>query len=335
MKKFLLATTALVGFAGAAAAEVKVGLTAEFGVSNRDGSGTQFHQGYNVKFSGSAETDGGLAFGASTRLDMDATSEENQDPKGDAGTVYISGAFGKLTMGDTDGGFDWAMAEHSFITNLTDEISTHAGFDTHSGFDGKQDDQVLRYEYKMGDLALAASYEQANNGDTTDLSDSMGLGVKYKMAMGTTSVALGLGYQTGSNGSNAANVAAVAYNATTGAAATSAVVASTDGSVVGASVTASMENGLTLGLSYASYSFDSTDVTGTASTAVDYTTTGIAVAYTTGAMTVAANWGQKDLDTGTDLDGWGAGVNYDLGGGAVVQAGMYEDGYSVGLGMSF
>jgi outer membrane protein OmpU len=314
MKKFLLATTALVGFAGAAAAEVKVGLTAEFGVSNRDGSGTQFHQGYNVKFSGSAETDGGLAFGASTRLDMDATSEENQDPKGDAGTVYISGAFGKLTMGDTDGGFDWAMAEHSFITNLTDEISTHAGFDTHSGFDGKQDDQVLRYEYKMGDLALAASYEQANNGDTTDLSDSMGLGVKYKMAMGTTSVALGLGYQTGSNG---------------------ALTTSTDGSVVGGSVTASMENGLTLGLSYASYSFDSTDVSGTASTAVDFTTTGIAVAYTTGAMTVAANWGQKDLKTGTDLDGWGAGVNYDLGGGAVVQAGMYEDGYSVGLGMSF
>jgi outer membrane protein OmpU len=314
MKKFLLATTALVGFAGAAAADVKVGLTAEFGVSNRDGSGTQFHQGYNVKFSGSAETDGGLAFGASTRLDMDATSEENQTPAGDAGTVYISGAFGKLTMGDTDGGFDWAMAEHSFITNLTDEISTHAGFDSHAGFDGKQDDQVLRYEYKMGDLAVAASYEQANNGDTTDLSDSMGLGVKYKMAMGTTSVALGLGYQTGTNGT-----------ATT----------STDGSVVGGSVTASMENGLTLGLSYASYSFDSTDVSGATSTAEDYTTTGIAVAYTAGAMTVAANWGQKDMDTSADEDGWGAGVNYDLGGGAVVQAGMYEDGYSVGLGMSF
>ena len=314
MKKFLLATTALVGFAGAAAAEVKVGLTAEFGVSNRDGSGTQFHQGYNVKFSGSAETDGGLAFGASTRLDMDATSEENQNPLGDAGTVFISGAFGKLTMGDTDGGFDWAMAEHSFITNLTDEISTHAGFDTHSGFDGKQDDQVLRYEYTMGDMSLAASYEQANNGDTTDLSDSMGLGVKYKMAMGTTSVALGLGYQTGTNGT-----------ATT----------STDGSVVGGSVTASMENGLTLGLSYASYSFDSTDVSGVASTAEDYTTTGIALAYTSGAMTVAANFGQRDNETSADVDGWGAGVNYDLGGGAVVQAGMYEDGYSLGLGMSF
>ena len=314
MKKFLLATTALVGFAGAAAAEVKVGLTAEFGVSNRDGSGTQFHQGYNVKFSGSAETDGGLAFGASTRLDMDATSEENQNPAGDAGTVFVSGAFGKLTMGDTDGGFDWAMAEHSFITNLTDEISTHAGFDTHSGFDGKQDDQVLRYEYKMGDLAVAASYEQANNGDTTDLSDSMGLGVKYKMAMGTTSVALGLGYQSGSNGS-----------ATT----------STDGSVVCGSVTASMDNGLTLGLSYASYSFDSTDVSGVASTAEDYTTTGIALAYTSGAMTVAANFGQRDNETSADVDGWGAGVNYDLGGGAVVQAGMYEDGYSLGLGMSF
>ena len=314
MKKFLLATTALVGFAGAAAADVKVGLTAEFGVSNRDGAGTQFHQGYNVKFSGSAETDGGLAFGASTRLDMDATSEENQDPKGDAGTVFVSGAFGKLTMGDTDGGFDWAVAEHSFITNLTDEISTHAGFDTHSGFDGKQDDQVLRYEYKMGDLAVAASYEQANNGDTTDLSDSMGLGVKYKMAMGTTSVALGLGYQSGSNGSAAT---------------------STDGSVVGGSVTASMDNGLTLGLSYASYSFDSTDVSGNASTAEDYTTTGIALAYTSGAMTVAANFGQRDNETSADVDGWGAGVNYDLGGGAVVQAGMYEDGYSLGLGMSF
>ena len=59
------------------------------------------------------------------------------------------------------------------------------------------------------------------------------------------------------------------------------------------------------------------------------------MAYTSGAMTVAANWGQKDYDTSADADGWGAGVNYDLGGGAVVQAGVYEDGYSVGLGMSF
>jgi len=321
MKKFLLATTALVGFAGAAAAEVKVGLTAEFGVSNRDGAGTQFHQGYNVKFSGSAETDGGLAFGASTRLDMDGTSEENQNPAGDAGTVFISGAFGKLTMGDTDGGFDWAVAEHSFITNLTDEISTHAGFDTHSGFDGQQDDQVLRYEYKMGDMAMAVSYEQAANGVSSDNADSMGLGVKYNMAMGTTSVALGVGYQTGSR----AQIDAAGEDTD-----------QVKGNVIGTSITASMESGLTLGLSYASYNFDDTDVIGEDSLLEDYTSTGIAVSYTTGAMTLAANWGQKDYETSSNnTDGWGAGVNYDLGGGAVVQAGMYEDGYSLGLGMSF
>ncbi len=139
--------------------------------------------------------------------------------------------------------------------------------------------------------------------------------------MGTTSVALGLGYQTGSRDQ------------------IDSAGDETDqvkGNVIGASVTASMESGLTLGLSYASYSFDDTDVAGGDSLLEDYTTTGVAVSYTTGAMTLAANYGQKSYETSSnDADGWGAGVNYDLGGGAVVQAGMYEDGYSLGLGMSF
>ncbi len=66
MKKILLATTALVGFAGAAAAEITMSGYAEMGIAGGDGPGieTQFHQDWQINFDLVGETDGGLSFGA-------------------------------------------------------------------------------------------------------------------------------------------------------------------------------------------------------------------------------------------------------------------------------
>lgn len=108
MKKILLATTMLIGTAGFAAAEVTVSGSARMGITDTNAPGDagkpQFSNRVRVNFSMSGETENGLSFGASVRADQ--ASDANAT--GNSGSVFISGAFGKLSMGDVDGG-DKAM----------------------------------------------------------------------------------------------------------------------------------------------------------------------------------------------------------------------------------
>ena len=91
MKQVLLATTALVLVAGAAAADVTVTGTARMGlvhnyVTDTDGSGvidaadgveTAFSSRFRVIFTASGETDTGLSFGASVRNDQSGVGNTN------------------------------------------------------------------------------------------------------------------------------------------------------------------------------------------------------------------------------------------------------------------
>ncbi|PWE48910.1 porin [Thioclava sp. NG1] len=97
MKKVLFATTALVFSAGIAAAEVSVGGDGRMGVVY-NGSDWNFSSRVRVSFTASGTTDGGLEFGGSIRAD-----NAGGGAAGTAGSVYISGAFGKLSMGDVVG----------------------------------------------------------------------------------------------------------------------------------------------------------------------------------------------------------------------------------------
>ena len=191
MKKILLATTMLAGTVGFAAAEVTITGSAEMGIvggSRWAGSTTQFWQDVNVTFSMSGETDGGLSFGTSIDLDEATNGFGDND---DGTSVYISGAFGKLTLGDTDGGFDWALTETGMGTSITDDHTTHSGYNGNSGIDGWYDGQILRYEYSAGDFAAAASVEMDDDANPDD--PIVGLGMKYTMS----GVNLGVGYQSG------------------------------------------------------------------------------------------------------------------------------------------
>ncbi|MDD7969550.1 porin [Roseinatronobacter alkalisoli] len=111
MKKLLLASTALVMTAGAAAAQVNMtgsarmgiiydNLTVNDGVTNN--AKLQFTSRIRVAFSMSGETDSGLAFGASIRGDQFGVGNAGNSTM-TGGTVYISGEFGKLTFGDVAG----------------------------------------------------------------------------------------------------------------------------------------------------------------------------------------------------------------------------------------
>ncbi|MEI2688029.1 MAG: porin [Cypionkella sp.] len=105
MKKILLATTILAASTGFASAEVALSGSAYMGLLNDFGAGddTIFISRARVEFTLSGETDGGLAFGASFRADNARNGFGLSANNGTAGSVYISGAFGKLSMGDVDG----------------------------------------------------------------------------------------------------------------------------------------------------------------------------------------------------------------------------------------
>ena len=327
MKKILLATTMLAGTAGFAAAEVALSGSAEMGIwSDKDGD-VQFWQDVEVKFTMSGTTDGGLEFGAVIDLDEGNVAIDSGDcalicSNDDSGTtVYISGAFGKLTMGDTDGALDWAVQDSGSLTSIADDHTTHNFYFAANGFDGAGDGQVARYENTFGAFGVAISAEQADEGRGLAASgdDIWGLGLKYTADLGGTAVNLGLGYQSGHG-----------TNPITG-------TVNANGDVIGLSVGAELAGGFSATLGYLSYDYDLAAET-------DWNHVGLGLTYTTGALSLHANAGKFDPDVGASDTTYGVAVNYDLGGGAVVQAGWGsdvsaaagdQDQWSIGLGMSF
>jgi outer membrane protein OmpU len=196
MKKILLATTMLAGTAGFAAAEVAISGYAEMGIYSGVAGDVEFWQDVDVTFSMSGTTDGGLEFGASVDLDETTPLPGLDDSTDDQGySVYISGTFGKLTLGDTDGAMDWALADmDNGMTSIADDHSTHVAWFGGNDLDGFGDGQILRYENTFGAFGFAVSLEQGDEG-VGAVDDTYGLGVKYTANLGGTDVNLGLAYQ--------------------------------------------------------------------------------------------------------------------------------------------
>lgn len=340
MKKVLFATTALVAFAGVAAADVTVTGSAEMGiagaslnnVNTNNGANTYrdttvFFQSVDVRFSMSGTADNGLSFGAI--IDLDDLVDTGADPVDVAGdfadfTVFIRGDFGTLTMGDTDGALDWAMQEVNFGSpgSIADNETAHAGYNGNSGLDGflDFDGQVLRYDYTIGDFGFAVSAEK---GDGLDESDDVlfGLGFRYGFDFGGGSAGIGLGYQTIED----ANLAAGDQG--------------TD--VLGLSLSVQLDSGFS-----AAFNYSDIDGTGTLA-ARDGEHMAIGASYTFDAITVHVNYGEYDWAVGSgvaDSDGYGLAASYDLGGGLTAHLGYgrssidglpsYSD-FSLGLAMSF
>ena len=315
MKKVLFATTALIATAGFANADVSLSGSAEMGLVGGDAAGavTQFHQDIEVTFSLSGETDNGLSFGASIQLD-EAAWTSTADDGGTA--VFISGAMGTLTLGDTDGGFDWAMAEvPTGSGSIADNETSHSGWNGNAGLDGTHDGQVLRYNHTLGGVGFAVSVELDDTSGATQGDAIIGLGVKYSLG----DVGIGFGYQTGQD---------------TGAAPRG------DITVAGLSLAYSMGN-VSMGANFSQKDL-STD-------ADEETHMAVGVSYAMDALTLGVNYGQYDnagYVAGADRAGYGFSAGYDLGGGAKALFGYEttskhetnasEDStWSLGLSMSF
>jgi len=109
MKKLLIASTALVASAGFAAADISLSGSANMGVtydSSRAANQTRLQYEIDFGIAGSGTTDGGLTFGASVDLDAqinNATGNPTAPANGiDDPEIFVSGAFGTLTVGNVD-----------------------------------------------------------------------------------------------------------------------------------------------------------------------------------------------------------------------------------------
>ena len=214
MKKVLFATTALVGFAGAAAADIEgsgpnmidfVG-SAEMGFKYRnvDGAASNtfgdstvgFHSDLDMDINMSGSTGSGLNFGAS--IDLDEVASGLPDDTGPI-AVFISGDFGTLTMGDTDGAFDKALSE--IAAGGIDDEAEGDFWTGNSGLDGIYDGQVLRYDYafSVATISLSAEIDDFGFGGTAPANTGdpvLGIGLAASSDFGGVNLGIGLGYQT-------------------------------------------------------------------------------------------------------------------------------------------
>ena len=373
MKNVLFASTALVALAGAAAADVTVSGNAEMGIFGRDADGgasgdgvdTQFATDIDVTFTMTGETDNGLSFGASIDIDEGgsgaAAVANDQDDGGIA--VFLSGAFGTVTLGDTDGALDWALTEVAFNSgSLRDDETEHAGYNGNAGLDGAGlgDGQILRYDYTVGDFGFAVSVEQLDAAGTPDDAansiegETLGIGFRYSGEFAGIDLGFGLGYQNHNGdggvdadaigaslnstfGSITAGISYLALDDDTNSLTTKGGTGSYDHVGVGVGYT---EGAISASLNYGIYDFDD----GTDSSDLDYDHVGVGIGYSSGAISASANYGHYDYDDGDEAEGFGLSAAYDLGGGASVQFGYGDsefrddtnrETFSLGVRMNF
>ena len=339
MKKVLFATTALVASAGVAAADdnlnISIGGSAEMGIVGGSDQETQFHNDVDISFGLAAETGTGLSFGAVVDLDEAGNLGRALDNQGTS--VFISGDFGTLTLGDTDGAVDFVMPDASTAGNpgsIDDSEPVHGGYlgayldgltvdlnadgDSLDAGEYNGDNQVLRYNISFGDFTVAVSHEQEADDATgvvaaTSGDGSTAIGVQYSGSFGAADVTAGLGY----------------------------MVIDTDGTTpgsqvehLGVSVLVELASGFSAVVGYSDIQ-DLNLATGVAVGAEDDHTF-VGVGYSTGAISVHANYGEFD----SGGEGYGLAASYDLGGGASVHAAYGDtDGgastWSLGVAMGF
>lgn len=187
MKKLLLASTALVASAGIAAADVTLSGDGRMGITYMENAPQElaFTSRARVTFTLSGQTDAGLAFGGSFRADNAGNAAG-----GTAGSVFISGDFGRITMGDTNGAAQFVVGNIDGVglTGLGD-----LNDNTYLGNPGGQR-PIARYDINVSGFTFAASH--TNPGSAA--ADVFALGVGYSTDM----FSVGLGYEKVSGGAD-------------------------------------------------------------------------------------------------------------------------------------
>jgi outer membrane protein OmpU len=378
MKNLLLASTALVAFAGAAAAEVTVTGQGRFGVvasngtdsysvdvngnlvNNEDGAEVEFSSRLRVIFGMSFESDSGLTFGGTTRADNAAGAND-----GTAGSVFVSGDFGKLQVGDVDSAAEASVGNISGVgyTGIGDYNETF--YLLSGGGDPLANDQFSATAFP------AALYSFSTGGATFYLGIGNPAGRDFVISGGTvlpdgttvagqgecdpvvaqvdpdyvnsqnlsglvndtcTTIGVSQQYSVGVNWSNDQFSVGAGYESTKVENIPSNYSATWGAFYIGGSATF---GGATVKAMYG----DITDL--------DYSQYGMSVDYTFDAWTATAFFRTSDYGnnviagtTDSDRTAYGFGATYDLGGGVEVKGGVVDPDlpdvyYQADLGVTF
>ena len=300
MKKILIATTALVATAGFASAEVAISGAAKMGLQyNSEGATkTQVFSTATLVVDMSGETDGGLTFGAN----MNIIIADNGDVANDDTTVYISGAFGKLSMG--------AVAEADEVAGLgdigwdgldVDDVAEAFVGDELGDFTGVSLGHNVNYTISTGPVTFSLSGRLAT-GHGANTTDSYAVGAKY--TFGTAYV--GLGYASHSIEGSSKLGTTFGGLANMDAKVTSLFGGGTFGAIKVAAM-------------YSDLNFDLSDGEDTYSS--DGKAYGINVSYKMDALTLSMGAAKAEIE-GYKQSSFGVGAAYDLGGGATLKGGI-------------
>ncbi|MFT4014474.1 MAG: porin [Paracoccus sp. (in: a-proteobacteria)] len=314
MKKVLFATTALVLSAGFASAEVAVSGDGRMGVVY-DGNDAQFSSRVRAKFTLTGESDAGLSFGGSFRVDQQDESG-GKASAGTAGAVWISGTYGKLSMGDVvsasekaiDDLYDVGYTEGTFGGDI-EEIS----FLTGDGANTDQGPNIL-YEYTINNISLYAS---ASDGVDTDPLSPTQAGVSAAEDTASTAYSLAAKYD------GSTWWAALGY------------AKHDDASEIVLGGEAKFNNFSVKGV-FAKYDDRYTETVSDEdvllSTEEFKHTIGLSASYQMDAILLKGfyrkdKWETVETGADTTYDSWGIGADYDLGGGAVLAGGIVDSDY--------
>jgi outer membrane protein OmpU len=324
-------------------------------ITRSSDAGMSFNSRVRVAFTLTQETDAGVTFGGSIRAD-NASAGNN----GKGGSVFMTGAFGKISMGDVDG------AAESAVGNLSAVGYTGLG-DFNDAVYLQQGNSDLDSNQKYSEFALPAALYQYTTGaasfyvglgnpggialgdstyfdtvvitggliDTTTkvsgivIDQAYGLGAKYAV----DNYSIGFGYES-------INLSGIATSegadGVIGGSSKDDVVTEFDNTIdswiLGGSATF---GGFTLKAQYGQGSGDTLDLT-------QY---GISGDYTFDAFTVTAFWRSVEVERtngskNVESQPFGLGVTYDLGGGASIAAGVvdpdrFDEDYRADLGVNF
>ena len=243
-----------------------------------------------IAFAGSGTTDGGLTYGFSARADHSNTST--------GGSQYISGAFGKISMGDLNGG------DEQLVGNLSGVGSSGAG--SHQEFGYQSSSHNLGYSVSMAGVSFAATTDLVRGADATATGSNSAMGVKWAGDMGGATVGIAFGTSkigTVSEDSMSASVSmgglsimAVSHSNDNGPATSTDAAIQT--ATVAHAVAASAAN-------------------------LDTDTTGLSLSYAMDAMSVTAYTRTESTSGVADKDYSGVGFTYNMGG-ATLKAGFVD-----------
>ena len=320
MKKVLFATTALVLTAGVAAAEVAVSGDARMGLRYESDNNYTGDSSWNVvnrmrvHFTMTGESQSGISFGVKLRSDQKSNSGDNASAT--AGEVWVSGAYGKLTVGDID------SALESAVGDLPEVGVSSLDFWNEFAYSGSEEDGFgdagILYEYAIGNanLYLSLHDKYAGNSDVEHDSTSWSVGVGYDLGNYT----FGLGYEKSGYTLNPL------FDNLDGAGAPADKFLSgfesdtwgiSGGTVIG---------GFTLKAAYLATETDDPALT-------DWDQYGLGVEYDmANGVALKGFYRMVDLDNGNEAKAIGLGANYDLGGGATLKGGIVRatsDGFAL------